>query len=759
MTLQWHDMTPSELEAAVGGSPSPGRRNRLRMAVPLSSAERQEAVRAKQERLARLAAERAAAKEAAENAEVKSAPDTKVKVSQMEKGVSVVRTDTPTNLRFEVDNQTHKVLQFTIDLEGSRGIHFDDYSLKKTALCVPGTRTLLGNVACNPRGGWQLKAGYAWQTAPAAALRDMCRENAATVLSEVKAFRAHRLGLDGHESMPVRDVISQCRRDGVRFVDLDFPPDGDSLYEPGSPQDQEAVWWRRVSDIFDPELIEIVLDGVEPEDIQQSRLGDCWLLAALAAIAEFPEEINNLLCSDEGLTQRYNSEGVYEVTLYKNGQRVRVRLDDFVPCVPGAGPMYSRSSEGELWVMLVEKAFAKLHGSYQALGGGLARDALMDLTGCPTLTLQMKETGAEEMWATLCKHDNLNNAMCASVPGQDRWSCTNDRQLGGPGLVSGHGYSVLRTAETSGGDRLVRLRNPWGSFEWKGAWSDQDARWTASVRAEVGLEDTEVADDGSFWMSLNDFAASFDHVTVCCLHASDGSRWYDKRGKTRVVLADGGVEGGMMRFRVTVAGEAWITVHQMDERVEFVAQHIDLASIVLRVDAAGTLEYVAAAGGDYVREAQAYVPHLDAGEYLVVPFTSGLVREEDVHQRVRNTTQLKRVVDDDGRLTDAYLALVGEVFSRYDANMSGFVSVSEGQDLFGKLEGHSSPMVSCARLSWDGDIDVCFVRAVPKWYGMLYAFVCVVDAQSVFVVRCSTCRMRVQPKHSCGSLISGQDRA
>ena len=50
--------------------------------------------------------------------------------------------------------------------------------------------------------------------------------------------------------------------------------------------------------------------------------------------------------------------------------------------------------------------------------------------------------------------------------------------LGGPGLVSGHAYSLLAAKELSNGVRLVKLRNPWGRFEWKGAWSDNSELWT-----------------------------------------------------------------------------------------------------------------------------------------------------------------------------------------------------------------------------------------------------------------------------------------
>ena len=44
------------------------------------------------------------------------------------------------------------------------------------------------------------------------------------------------------------------------------------------------------------------------------------------------------------------------------------------------------------------------------------------------------------------------------------------------GLVQGHAYSLTGVTEVTTSDstvvQLVRIRNPWGDFEWKGAWAD-----------------------------------------------------------------------------------------------------------------------------------------------------------------------------------------------------------------------------------------------------------------------------------------------
>jgi len=54
---------------------------------------------------------------------------------------------------------------------------------------------------------------------------------------------------------------------------------------------------------------------------------------------------------------------------------------------------------------------------------------------------------------------------------------------------------------------IVNLRNPWGKFEWKGAWGDDSSNWTPELKKQVGFVDG--GDDGLFWMSLDDFRKHF----------------------------------------------------------------------------------------------------------------------------------------------------------------------------------------------------------------------------------------------------------
>lgn len=70
----------------------------------------------------------------------------------------------------------------------------------------------------------------------------------------------------------------------------------------------------------------------------------------------------------------------------QTGQVESLSIDDHIPCHSSnkrTSPIYSKSPDHKnaLWVILLEKAFAKYNGSYASLGAGKPFEALIDLTG------------------------------------------------------------------------------------------------------------------------------------------------------------------------------------------------------------------------------------------------------------------------------------------------------------------------------------------------------------------------------------------
>lgn len=74
---------------------------------------------------------------------------------------------------------------------------------------------------------------------------------------------------------------------------------------------------------------------------------------------------------------------MYTVTLFIDGQSKDIVVDDLLPCHPESGlPLFASSlTEGELWICILEKAWAKLHRSYCMIRLGSPSVVLYALTG------------------------------------------------------------------------------------------------------------------------------------------------------------------------------------------------------------------------------------------------------------------------------------------------------------------------------------------------------------------------------------------
>jgi len=111
---------------------------------------------------------------------------------------------------------------------------------------------------------------------------------------------------------------------------------------------------------------------------------DSYFLSVVSCLAERPEKIQQLFTIDE-----VNEWGLYAIDLTKNGIPTTVVIDDYIPCDEDEGePIFANSRNGDLWVLLLEKAWAKLHGSYMRIENGDSTTVFRDLTGAPTYFME-----------------------------------------------------------------------------------------------------------------------------------------------------------------------------------------------------------------------------------------------------------------------------------------------------------------------------------------------------------------------------------
>ncbi|XP_071847234.1 calpain-15-like [Apostichopus japonicus] len=314
-------------------------------------------------------------------------------------------------------------------------------------------------------------------------------------------------------------IRSICQGHALPFVDDSFQPAPSSLFgtTPGTQLAGKVDKWLRPSELHEHKdnpttPWKVFRLPVSPADISQGLLGDCWFLSALSVLAEKPELLEQIM-----ITKEINSEGAYQVRLCNDGRWQTILIDDLLPATNHGLLVCSKAKRKQLWVPLIEKALAKMNGSYEALISGRCWEGLATLTGasCETVKLQSSEENSVNeslIWATILSSKEAGFLMGASCGGGNM---KVDEQLyQSLGLRRRHSYSVLDVQDICG-NRLLRLRNPWGRFSWNGDWSDNSSKWTPALRDALGAHE---ARGGVFWISLADILKYFDTIDISKLH-------------------------------------------------------------------------------------------------------------------------------------------------------------------------------------------------------------------------------------------------
>ena len=167
------------------------------------------------------------------------------------------------------------------------------------------------------------------------------------------------------------------------YRDEDFPANARSLYfDPLNPPKgsipNENVKWFSISrgEVIDCDYPIFYNGDADSSIITQGALGDGYFINALRLLSCKPPMIERILVSD-----KFASQGLYTLKFYKAGHWRYVHMDDRIPCRPSGRVNFARNlNPNEVFAMLIEKAYAKLHGCYEAIPYGLIEKVLQELT-------------------------------------------------------------------------------------------------------------------------------------------------------------------------------------------------------------------------------------------------------------------------------------------------------------------------------------------------------------------------------------------
>ncbi|KAE8135851.1 hypothetical protein BDV38DRAFT_251091 [Aspergillus pseudotamarii] len=391
-------------------------------------------------------------------------------------------------------------------------------------------------------------------------------------------------------------IVKECERLNQKYTDPHFDIEVDlksgkrncldTLEEENMEMRPRGV--KRVTEIF--EKPRFFVNGPTASDVRQGRDGDCWFMAALCTMGNKQGLIEQIcVARDEKI-------GVYGFVFYRDGEwqqcivddKLYLRAADYDESVDerpiwddinradteeeyrkvwqtGSRALYFARcvDENETWLPLLEKAYAKAHGDFSAIEGGFVGEAIEDLTGGVTSEiLSSSILDKDRFWKEELMKVNKDFLFGCGTGLYSNWL---DPKYQGPprdrkGISENHSYSIMDAKEIDG-ERLLRLRNPWGKKEWTGAWSDGSEQWTPEWMEKLGHK---FGNDGFFWISYNDLLKKYQHFDRTRLF---GPEWSIAQQWTTVnVPWSADYHSTKFMVNVTKAGPVVLVLSQLDSR-------------------------------------------------------------------------------------------------------------------------------------------------------------------------------------------------
>ncbi|KAJ5923242.1 Alpha/beta hydrolase fold-3 [Penicillium verhagenii] len=454
-------------------------------------------------------------------------------------------------------------------------------------------------------------------------------------------------------------IMKECQRANQKYTDPHFDIEldlksGRKNYLFGLDKTNEEMMplgVKRVTEIFnDPQFY---VNGPTASDVRQGRDGDCWLMAALCTMGNKEQLIENICVA------QCQTIGIYGFVFYRDGEwqqcivddKLYLRSADYDESIDerplwddrigtdaeeeyrrvwqtGSRALYFAqcADPNETWLPLLEKAFAKAHGDYSAIEGGFVGEAIEDLTGGVT---------SEILSNDILDKDRFWNEELMKVNEEFLFGCGTgmfsnwlDPQYKGPprdrkGISENHSYSIMEAREIKG-NRLLRLRNPWGKKEWHGAWGDGSEEWTAEWLQLLGHK---FGNDGFFWISYNDLLRKYQHFDRTRLFGPDWT--ITQQWTTLNVPWSADYHSTKFIMNVTQGGPVVIVLSQLDTRYFKGLAGEYTFVLKFRVQKEGEEEYMVRSHSSHFmgRSVNAEI-NLDPGRYHVLMKITAFRNEE-----------------------------------------------------------------------------------------------------------------------------------
>ncbi|KAI0218682.1 Calpain-5 [Lamellibrachia satsuma] len=288
------------------------------------------------------------------------------------------------------------------------------------------------------------------------------------------------------------------------------------------------IEWKRPKDICSPPKFHEVKTTVD--DLSQGQHGNHAFISACSCLTTYKAFWQKVVPNTKEQEWEPKNEkkyaGIFHFSIWHNGDWLDIVVDDQLPTINGKLVFAHSPRTKVFWSSLLEKAYAKLLGSYDHLGEADMVEILENFTGGlgKVSDVSPDDDSQERLFRTL-KEEVDNKSLIPAIVTAPIFSKVGTAESGG--LLMGHGYGVTAVKRVTFTGTpllkimqqekmsLIRLRDPWSGNGWTGNFGRGSVEWQACtpvLQKKLGLA---LECENEFWMIFSDFCHNFTHIVTC----------------------------------------------------------------------------------------------------------------------------------------------------------------------------------------------------------------------------------------------------
>ena len=603
---------------------------------------------------------------------------------------------------FKVQLKTMNVVDFEVYLNQSENIELENKEgdeLRTKNSIMPFETKIVAKVIL--KDNWKLKSKFKLTMGiPDKSIQSKYIEKDELNLKNHLNEAEKKLKKIPFEFLSPEEINNQLNNLNIKFFDLDFMPNDNSVINNKYDENlknflEYIIHWRHPSEFITSELndnketdlsLRIFNKDKEPEpnDIRQGLIPCNHLDSALSSLAEKYNLIKRIF-----KTEYYNDNGIYQIKLCINGEWTTVVIDDYFPCIPLSSPLVTRSQSNELWILILEKALAKVFDCYYNLTCINISDFFLTLTGCPSFSYNIENVQNEEKKEIFNKIKNYvieKKYLVVAISKMPEMDNNMEEQNDDDNslTVPNFGYTII-DIKTKYKPNLIVLRKVWYDEKKEANIENYLNNLINDYPSIIG----EV-NDTTLLLTFKEFLKEFSSLAVCFT-----KNWEEvhlrgkfiKIGDNNANIDNNNQVLSKWYYSIALEKQTNLIISLFQDEDKFKEndsrkQLLDLSVSVLKLDLnKNEINHIQTYDFSLASNLQIEL-NLPAGQYIIVPRTSGCLFGRPIinnfnnnNNDVNNNTNLYNI--ETKTFSNIFINAIKDIFKKFDILLNKYLSFKE----------------------------------------------------------------------------------